>query len=386
MRSRLASALLLAIVTLLLVTGCGYQGLGSLPLPYRTGTGSDAVRVTVQLPSVANLAPNSEVKVADVTVGTVTGISFEDWHARLDVSLLPSVHLPANATARVGQKSLLGAEYLEMAPPTTEPAVGVLQAGDVVPLSHTGRFPETEELLAALSVVLNGGGLNQIATITTELNRALDGRQGDIRALVGNLDRFVAGLDAQKGDIIRAIDGLNRLSGTLAAQRPVIENALDTIPGGLKVLSNDRDEILAALKTLGDAGDQLRTVVNQSGDDLIANLHNLRPTLGNLASAGKNLTESTSLLVTFPFPARTDYPSVIKGDYANLYATIDVSPDLIVSSLFGGFTLPRAGLLSTSSLGAGVGAPLLGPSGVARGPGPNSLLPNLTPGQPNGGR
>ena len=64
------------------------------------------------------------------------------------------------------------------------PAATDLASGDVIPITHTGSAPETEEVLGALSLLLNGGGLQQIKIITTELNKALDGNEAAIRDLL----------------------------------------------------------------------------------------------------------------------------------------------------------------------------------------------------------
>jgi phospholipid/cholesterol/gamma-HCH transport system substrate-binding protein len=332
------------------VSGCEFTGAGSLPLPFRDGAGDGALRVTVQLPSATNLVPNSEVKVRDITVGTVTGIRFQDWHAELAVGLNPGTVLPADAVAKVGQKSLLGATYLEMSPPPGGSGVGRLRDGDVVPLSRTGAYPDTEQLLAALSVVLNGGGLNQIKTITTELDGALGGREADVRSLIGNLQDVVGSLDQQRDEIVRAIDGLDRFGGQLAADRDTLAAALETLPQGLAVLNRNREDLTTALTAMGDLGTVATRVVESSGGDLLANLRDLQPTLGRLADAGKDLTESLSLLLTFPFPYNAA-GNAFAGDYSNLFLTVDVSlPELQKRFLTG---TPLGGL---PPLGAGQGA------------------------------
>ena len=46
-------------------------------------------------------------------------------------------------------------------------------------ISRTGATPEVEEVLGALSLLLNGGGLEQIKTIIHELDQALSGHTGE---------------------------------------------------------------------------------------------------------------------------------------------------------------------------------------------------------------
>ncbi|MGV0799721.1 MlaD family protein, partial [Mycolicibacterium elephantis] len=79
--------MLLAVLTWVAMTGCGWQGLNSLPLPGVEGKGSNSFEVQAQLPDVNNLRPNSRVRVADVTVGHVSRIERQGWHALVTMRL-----------------------------------------------------------------------------------------------------------------------------------------------------------------------------------------------------------------------------------------------------------------------------------------------------------
>ncbi|MGY2061493.1 MlaD family protein, partial [Nocardia gipuzkoensis] len=94
-RTRLRVAgMAIGLAVLLGATGCQWDGLNSLPMPGAAGTGAGSWQVRIQMPNVTTLTRNSPVKVDDVTVGTVTGIEVEDWHALVTVSLDKDVRLP----------------------------------------------------------------------------------------------------------------------------------------------------------------------------------------------------------------------------------------------------------------------------------------------------
>lgn len=317
-RTRLTITIALAALVL---SGCGFTGMKNTPLPFTEGSGEGAITVVVEMANAVNLVPNSEVKVNDVTVGTVRKIEFENWHARLTLGLNPGTRLPENAEARIGQKSLLGAEYLELSAPAN--ARGTLTDESVIPLRRTGRYPETEEVLAAASMMLNGGGLEKIRTITHEMNNVLGGREADVRALIGNLNSFVGGLNSQRRELLRMIDGLDRLSGTLARQRDTVARALDHIPDGLRTLNEEREELVRTMEALSDFGDAADPVLTDSRDKLVANLHHLRPALRELADAGKHLPQSLGHL-TLPFPIDAT-PKAFKGDYLNFFIVVDLT-------------------------------------------------------------
>src|SRR5882757_3126037 len=160
-RRRAAASLVLIVVWALVsgVSGCAeWRGLNSLPLPGTQGSGPGSFQIQAQMPDVNNLQQNSRVRVADVTVGNVTKISRQGWHALVTMRLNGGVDLPANATAKVGQTSLLGSQHIELAPPTDEAPQGRLHDGSLIQLQHGGAYPTTEQTLAAVSLLLNGGG------------------------------------------------------------------------------------------------------------------------------------------------------------------------------------------------------------------------------------
>lgn len=327
----------LACATLLLPlsSGCGWRGLNSLPLPGTAGKGPGSYSVQVQLPDVTNLQQNSRVRVADVTVGNVTKIERQGWHALLTLQLGAGVALPANATAKLGQSSLLGTVYVELAAPTGTAPRGKLHQGSLIPLTAAGMYPTTEQTLSAVSLLLNGGGLGQLQDITQALRTAFNGRAQDLRSLVNQLDKFVGYLNDQSSDIISATDKLNKLVGQFAAEKPVIDRALKTIPRALAVLKEQRAQLVDAVDELGKFAALTANAVNQTKASLVAELRQVGPVLDSLANAGPALTRSLSMLATYPWPFET-LDKWVRGDYANLTAVLDFTLSRIDASLFTG--------------------------------------------------
>ncbi len=331
-------ALVLLLATVL--AGCGFlrdfRGANSLPLPGTKGGGPGSYTIQAQLPDVQNLKENSRVRVNDVTVGNVTKVELQGWHALVTMSLEGNVNLPANATATIGQTSLLGSVHVELAPPKEgSPPTGKLKNGSVIPLSSGGAFPSTEQTLAAVSLVLNGGGLGNVQDITKALSTAFSGREKDLRSLLGQLDKFVGYLNDQKDDIISATDGLNNVVGQFADQKPVVDKALKTIPDALAVLKNQRENLVIALAQLGKFSALAADSVNQTKENLVKELKDLGPVLQSLADAGPALTRSLDFFSTYPFPKPT-ISKWIRGDYGNISAIIDMTLSRIDNSFFTG--------------------------------------------------
>jgi phospholipid/cholesterol/gamma-HCH transport system substrate-binding protein len=287
-----------------------------------TACARDSFIVRAEFANVANLVPDAEVKVDDVTVGRVSDVRLDGWHARLTLELDDGVRLPANATAKIGQKSLLGAEYVELDRPSD--ARGELRPGDLIPLTRTDRYPETEELLAGLSLWLNGGGLQNLRAIYTEVDQALGGREQTTRDLLDKLRTFVTSIDGQKEAMLRTIDALDNLGKPLAAQRNQLADALDHLTPGVTLLNQQRTTLTAALTALAAFSTAATKVIDDTQDDLQADLDSLKPILANLVAAGDTLPRSFDIAGTLLFPLST-FRNSFRGDFVNVYANIDLS-------------------------------------------------------------
>jgi phospholipid/cholesterol/gamma-HCH transport system substrate-binding protein len=317
----------LALAGSLALSGCQFKGAAAIPLPGGQGGGKDAYKVTIEFPDVLDLVPQSAVKVNDVTVGSVSSIEVGSltggYTARVRVRIRKDVVLPANAHASLRQTSLLGEKFVSLDPPSTETPSGRLRDGATIGLDRTTRNADIEEVLAALSLVLNGGSLEQLQTINRELVKALKGRETKVRDLLTQLNTFVGGLDKQKSDIVRALDGLDTLTARLAAQRDTLAVGLRDIPAGVAVLADQRAELTKVLTGLNRLGTVAVQVIRASQQNTTADLRALGPILTQLNAAGKDFPDSLELLTTYPFPRTVD--EGIKGDYANLFVTADIN-------------------------------------------------------------
>jgi phospholipid/cholesterol/gamma-HCH transport system substrate-binding protein len=338
-----------AVAALLATSGC--QGAFDLPLPGGAAQRGDIIRVTAEFADDLDLVPQSAVKVDQVTVGSVESIELNGWTARVTMRLPRSGKLPDNAIADIKQTSLLGEKYIELSPPPASAPQGQLADGDNIPIEHTGRNPEVEEVLSAMSLLLNGGGVAQLKIIETELNNAMRGNEPQIRDVIKQLNTFVSGLDKQKSEIVRAIDNIDALSAKLAAQKDDLAKAIEAMPGGLKVLADQRHQLVAMLQALSRLGSVGTHVIEQSKADTAANLAALKPILGQLTAAGDNLPKSMQLLLTYPFSDGT--LGAMKGDYTNMSANLQLDlrdPKALVGSLGGPTSTPTGGGLPTGGV------------------------------------
>ena len=209
--------------------------------------------------------------------------------------------------------------------PPTEPPQGRLGDGDTIPLARSGRNPEVEEVLGALSLVLNGGGVAQLKTINVELTQA-HGRatRSDIQGAIAparHLRRRPG--RSTRPTIVRALDGLDRLSARLAAQKD------DIADGHRQPRPGPEGARRPARAADPDAHRAVRPRPGRHPGHQREPRPTPWPTCGRsqpiLTSSPRPATtcpRRSRCCVTYPFPQAAT--GAVQGDYTNLRITADL--------------------------------------------------------------
>lgn len=325
--TRKLAALVAGLVSTLALSSCSVY---DIPLPGGPDVGDDPMTVHVMFRDVLDLVPQSTVKIDDVTVGKVSKIELKGYTADVTIKLPKSIDLPDNALAEIRQTSLLGEKFVSLSKPTDP--TGKLGSGDVIGLENSGRNPEIEEVFSALALLLNGGGVGQLKTISEELNIAFGGREESVRSIITEMGTFMAQLDANKESIVTALENVNRLSLELRRQDGTIKSALDELPAALESVNGQRADLVRMLQALSNLSSVGVRVIQASKESTIDSLRNLAPVLAAFAKADQNLPKSLQVFLTYPFidEAVGRDPQVARnlhmGDFTNL--SVSLSLDL----------------------------------------------------------
>lgn len=312
-------------VVALLLGGCARLQLEDLPAA--SAVDGPAYRVTAQFAEVGNLTVGAKVKQDGVVVGEVTSIRTRDFRAVVAMRIAKKYALPVDSAFQVRFTTPLGENYIAVHPPA-RPGPRMLADGALVPLARTAQAPTIEDTFAAVSLLLNGGGLDKLHTIVTELNQAMDGRTGSVRDALVQLRRLAAHLYTHTGDIDRALDGLKALATSLNRGTPVIERALTIFPDTLQALADDTAKLRLLVERVARLGDTVRDALGRGQQALLADLDALRPTLDALRSTDREIIPTIESLRRFGGLVQQAVP----GDYVNLDLNVrflfDVPPQL----------------------------------------------------------
>lgn len=361
MRTRLLTALTAAL-TLGVLTGCG-PTMADLPLP-GNGVGGDTIEMKVRFDEALNLAQGAQVKVNGVSSGKVREVTTKDFKAIATLEVKRSAQVREEASARLRYTTPLGELFVDVA----NPAEGALiKDGQTLDPARSSTAPTVEDALSSASLLVNGGGLNQLQTVTDQLNEAIGGREDTVRELLVRANTFLKQANATTGDIDRALRALAAASTVANQNRETIRAALRDIRPAAAVLRENTPELTELLRKLTEFSGTANEVVEQTRNEIMQMVRQVSPVLQEFLDSRAILGPSLRALVG----ASAVLNDVVPGDYANLKLAID----------FSGVSLPNllgpGGGGSTGANGDGTGG-LTGGAGGAGGGNPlTEVVDNL---------
>ena len=296
-------------VALGVVSGCG-PTMGDLPLP-GSGVSGETITVEVRFDEALNLAQGAQVRVNGVSSGKVRSVTTEDFTAIAVLEVRTSAEMRDTATARLRYTTPLGELFVEVANPERGTP---LRDGAKLSSAQSSTAPTVEDALASASLLVNGGGLNQLQTVTEELNAALGGREDTVRELISRGDTFLEQANATTADIDRALTALATVSEVLRANEATIRSAMTDIRPAARVLRQNTPGLTRLLAKLTEFSDAANDVVGTTRAQILQMLRQVSPVLDEFVANREELGPSLEALVSLS----DDLNAAIPGDYANM--------------------------------------------------------------------
>lgn len=374
---RAATAALLALL-LGVLSACSTT-MRDLPIP-GTGVSGDTIEIKAEFDDALNLAVGAPVKVNGVDMGKVAEIKPKDFTAEATLTIKTDAEVREGAQARLRYTTPLGELFVDI----TNPATGKALADDaVLTRASTTTAPSVEDALAQASLLINGGGLDQLQTVTEELNKALNGNEGDYRALLDKASVFLTRANATTQSIDAVLTSLNSLSTTLNGRKETINRAVREIRPAAKVLREKTPqftELLAEIEKFTGAANQ---TVGATRAQLLTLLGELEPVLAEFAK--NNGTFENSLRAVINAAKAAD--GVVATDYLNIALELhldNLNVNGLLSGTVTGLVRDLLDLVGLGKLLPGLGGGLGGLLGGPKATGGNGKTGGATGAQPGG--
>jgi phospholipid/cholesterol/gamma-HCH transport system substrate-binding protein len=215
---------------------------------------------------VGGLVVNDDVKIAGVQVGKVDAIEVERGNAVVTFSVDDDVVLGEDTVVAVRWKNALGLRILEL----QTAGDGQLPEGHRFDLQATRTPADLDLLLARANPMLQAIDTDLSNQLVRELNRALDGREGDLRQLVVDAAEVLDVVASRDEAISRALRDGATLADAYVQRRETLDRLLAEAADLGEGLSQRTDVLVDAVTALADAQGELDRLVDENDETLRA--------------------------------------------------------------------------------------------------------------------
>ena len=231
----------------------------------------------------------ADVRVAGVAVGKVTDISHDPSQPGFSVVTLQiqspnAVPVYSNGFAVVRPKTLLGEKYVDLT--VGNSAAGeAISDGGYLPQARTSKDIENDEIFNAFDAKTRA----QQQVVLQELDKATQGRSGDIQALLPQLTQIVQDLsplakvyEKDNPQVDNIFVNFNTVMRSLADEHEQLAGLLANGNKALGAIAQRDDSLITTLQEFSNVAQEFNTAMAPTVDAQRASLAKLAPTFDGL--------------------------------------------------------------------------------------------------------
>ncbi|RDI51871.1 MCE family protein [Nocardia mexicana] len=271
-------------------TGCAVT-VENLPMP-KPGIGAPGYTIHASFRDALNLPDHAHVRIGGTDIGTVTGITSTNFIADVEMLIRQDISLPRGTTAELRQATPLGDMSVAMTLPAAPEAGPPLREGDTIGTDRTGTAASVEQLMMSVSMLINGGGINQAAQISAQMDSMFAGRGPQLSHLLSEMTSVIDALNRRTGDIDATLQGLNTLSGELARRKAELGSAADTFPQLLGLVNENNQRIVDLTAKVSTTMAALGDFTDTSGPQFLSLFDSIQQLMSGFTDMGDNLTQA----------------------------------------------------------------------------------------------
>jgi phospholipid/cholesterol/gamma-HCH transport system substrate-binding protein len=261
-------------------------------LTLNRGMFTSGYQVTARFADAAGITKGTDVMVAGVKVGTVTGVTVHGNAVDAVLSVNHSVRLPHDTDAAVQVETLLGVVDVTLQPESgwSDPL------GNGALITRTSVPTELFQLQRAGQKLLSKSNTKALNSLVESLATITKGKQSQVAQIIKGLGALTTTVDQRSGQVSQLIDSANTLSSTLAAKDQElvsIVNDLSTVSTGLADRSSDLSNLIT---NVDEMATQTNSLVSGDSPALNALLSSLHADLGVVSAHQEDLAEGVSYL------------------------------------------------------------------------------------------
>jgi phospholipid/cholesterol/gamma-HCH transport system substrate-binding protein len=245
---------------------------------------------TALFAEAAGLQPGNEVRIAGVSVGSVTGVSLDGNKVAVTFDV-KNAWLGDRTTAAIDIKTLLGDKYLAIDPQGNAPQ----NPAEPIPLSRTTSPYDVTQAFSGLGQQISQINTAQLAQSLQTLSDAFATTPPYVRKALHGLASLSASVASRQAEVTSLLAGAKQVTGTLASEDSRFAALLGDGNLLLAELRQRQDAISAMLTDTRELAAQVSGLVNDDEAQLAPALQALNQVTGVLESNQANLSRALAL-------------------------------------------------------------------------------------------
>jgi phospholipid/cholesterol/gamma-HCH transport system substrate-binding protein len=268
------------------------------------GLGDDGYTLTAVFERTGGLEPKADVRVAGVSVGTVTRIDpdFDRGLISVTFEVDADVDLGEETTAEIAAATLLGGYYLRLDGVVTSPHLDELPEDDprrTIPVDRTVGPTSLNEALDATTGAVSAIDLDAANRLLQQVAGATNRNRDQLPVLLDNFNVVATAVANRDAEIRRLAVGADTLTATLASRDAELAQLVESADRLLAQLAVRRDEITTILAdgaTVVGIGADLLATHRAAIDQLLSDVSTITSRLGDeLPAVNQALTQAQTL-------------------------------------------------------------------------------------------
>jgi phospholipid/cholesterol/gamma-HCH transport system substrate-binding protein len=306
------------------VTRVALAGVVLVGLTASSCASNNSRTVIAEFADVGDLVGRANVQQSDAVVGTVRAIDLVQRGgkdiAKVTLRVDPDAKVTQGTSAVVRSTSLLGEKYVDLVPTTIADAP--LADGATIPLARTRKAPELEAVFASLGALLQSGGLEDLARITTASAAILEGQEETVGRVLDGTAKLLASIRSQKDALASGIGDLAEASRTLRGRTDTLAHALDVSDDALRIVASQQHELEDLVIQLDKLGAPLAALTKAHKADIDSQVKSLNKVVPKLYQVRATLEHAVQELPAFT----TLFARAAPGDYVQLDVFAEALP------------------------------------------------------------
>jgi phospholipid/cholesterol/gamma-HCH transport system substrate-binding protein len=177
-------------------------------------------------------------------------------------------------------------------------------------------------VFSRLGAILQTGGLEDLAAITTASAAILEGQEEHVGRALDGTAKLIASLRSQKDALAAGLDDLASAAGTLSAGRGTLDRALDVSDDALRVVASQQTELEDLVIALDKLGAPLARLTKAYKSDVNEQVEILNEVVPKVYEVRDTLADAVEKLPPFT----SGFARAAPGDYVQLDVYVEALP------------------------------------------------------------